>query len=131
MTGVQTCALPICISSLQLSLSAVWTGAHARGFSLQDIARWMSSAPAMLAELHTRKGRIAPGFDADLIAFDPDAQWTVDQNLLYHRHKPTPYHGLTLRGRVELTFLRGVRVFDRSHADPFPKDKPGQWLKRT
>jgi allantoinase len=119
------------ISSLQLGLPVVWTGASQRTFTPSDVARWMSLNPARLAGLHDRKGRIAPGFDADLIAFDPDAQWTVDQELLYHRHKPTPYHGMRLRGRVELSFLRGRRVFDRSQPDPFPKDKPGQWLKRT
>jgi allantoinase len=119
------------ISSLQVSLPAVWTGAQARGFALTDLARWMSLNPAKLAGLQDRKGRIAPGYDADLIAFDPDAQWTVDQALLHHRHKPTPYHGMQLRGRVEMTFLRGIKVFDRSQPNPFPKDKPGQWLTRT
>ena len=47
------------IASLELALAAVWTGATGRGFRPADIARWMSEAPASLAGLAGRKGRIA------------------------------------------------------------------------
>ena len=39
------------ISSLQLGLAAVWTGARARGASVEDVSRWMCAAPARLAGL--------------------------------------------------------------------------------
>src|SRR5262249_43396495 len=57
------------ISSLQLSLPAVWTGARRRGCGLTDVVRWMAAGPAALAGL-PGKGAIAPGRDADLVAFD-------------------------------------------------------------
>jgi len=47
------------IASLQLALPAVWTGARARGFSICDLAGWMSAAPARLAGIAARKGAIA------------------------------------------------------------------------
>ena len=98
------------IASLQIGLSAVWTGASARGFSMEDVVRWMCRAPARLAGLEARKGAIAPGKDADLIVWDPDAESTVDPAALYHRHPVTPYAGLRLRGRVVTTLLRGETV---------------------
>jgi allantoinase len=52
------------ISSLQLGLPVVWTDARRRGFSIADVAAWMSERPARLAGLH-HKGRVAIGFDAD------------------------------------------------------------------
>src|SRR5215469_5437886 len=52
------------ISSLQLGLPLVWTAARRRGFSLRDVARWMSQGPARLAGLQ-KKGRVAVGYDAD------------------------------------------------------------------
>jgi allantoinase len=98
------------ISSLQIGLPAVWTGASARGFSMEDVVRWMCRAPARLAGLEARKGAIAPGKDADLIVWDPDAEWSVDPAPLYHRHPVTPYANLRLRGRVVTTLLRGETV---------------------
>jgi allantoinase len=101
------------ISSLELSLSATWTGASARGFSIADLAGWMCRGPAELAGLARWKGSIAPGFDADLVVFDPDVSWTVDPAKLRHRHPLTPYAGRVLKGRVEATYLRGHKVYEK------------------
>ena len=100
------------IASLQLGLASVWTQAVARGVSIESVARWMASAPARLAGLHHTKGSIAPGHDADLVLWDPDAETTVDSSALYHRHSLTPYEGMRLRGQVHRTWLRGELVFD-------------------
>ena len=94
------------ISSLQLGLPAVWTGARRRGRDLADVVRWMAAGPAALAGL-AGKGAIAPGCDADLVAFDEAAEFTVDPARLRHRHPVTPYAGRTLTGVVRRTWLRG------------------------
>jgi allantoinase len=97
------------ISSLQLGLPAVWSVARRRGFTLADIARWMAVFPADLAGLPA-KGQIAAGFDADFVAFDPDASWQVHGAELLHKHPVTPYDGRTLTGRVERVWLGGAEV---------------------
>jgi allantoinase len=97
------------IASLELSLAAVWT--RARGFQPSHITRWLSDAPACLAGLGGRKGRIAAGYDADLVVWDPEAETTIDPSRLEQRHKLTPYAGRRLRGVVRTTVLRGVRVW--------------------
>jgi allantoinase len=99
------------VASLQLGLSAVWTVAQRRGRTLDDVARWMASAPAALAGL-TAKGRLAPGADADMVAFDPRETYVVDPARLYHRHPVTPYAGRKLTGRVRQTWLRGTALLD-------------------
>ena len=97
------------IASLQLSLSAVWTGARARGVTPERIAEWMSAGPAKLARLDDRKGKIAAGYDADIVIWDPEKSFVVDPAKLEHRHKITPYAGRELFGVVERTFVAGSR----------------------
>ncbi|MFI7326064.1 allantoinase AllB [Streptomyces rubiginosohelvolus] len=100
------------ISSLQLGLPAIWTEARRRGHTLDDVARWMSAAPAELAGL-TRKGAIEAGRDADFAILDPDAAFTVDPARLEHRNRVTAYAGRTLHGVVTSTWLRGQRIADQ------------------
>jgi allantoinase len=112
------------VASLQLGLPAVWTVAQRRGRTLDDMARWMASAPAALAGL-TAKGRLAPGSDADMVAFDPGETWVVDPARLYHRHPVTPYAGRKLTGRVRQTWLRGTPLLEGEGETPV-----GRLLKR-
>jgi len=100
------------IASLQIGISAVWTRMRARGLGIGRVADWMATAPALLAGLDHVKGRIAEGYDADLVLFDPDAYATVDGHSLYHRHAITPYDGMCLYGQVRTTLLRGDIVYD-------------------
>ena len=95
------------IASLQLSLSAVWTGARARGVGPERIAGWMSANTARLAGVDDRKGQLAAGYDADIVVWDPEAVFTVDANRLEHRHAVTPYAGRELFGRVHATYVGG------------------------
>jgi allantoinase len=98
------------IASLSVGLPLMWTEASRRGFGLEDIARWMSEEPAKLAG-YARKGRLAAGYDADFVVFDPEAEFTVTEDRLYHRHWISPYMGENLRGLVKATYLRGETVF--------------------
>lgn len=100
------------IASLQLGLPVIWQAMRERRLPLERIAGWMSEAPARLAGLGHRKGRIAPGYDADLVIWNPDAMFVVEPDLLYHRHALTPYTGHQLHGVVEMTFVRGHRVYE-------------------
>ncbi|MFC7382967.1 allantoinase AllB [Sphaerisporangium rhizosphaerae] len=99
------------VSSLQVGLPAVWTEARARGHGLDRVTGWMSRGPAALAGLPA-KGRLAVGADADLVAFDDTAEFTVQAGALRHRNPLTPYHGRTLTGVVQATWLRGRPVTD-------------------
>jgi allantoinase len=107
------------IASLQVSLAATWTGAAARGHSLMELVEWMCRGPARLAGFG-RKGAIEVGCDADLVVWDPDAEFLVDATTLFHRHPGTPYDGRRLRGVVERTYLRGTRVYERGRPMTMP-----------
>jgi len=99
------------IASLSVALPLMHTEASARGFTLTDMARWMAEAPAKLAGCHGRKGRIAAGYDADFVVFDPEGEFKVSQDGLHYRHPVSPYLGEKLRGIVRATYLRGRQAF--------------------
>jgi len=99
------------IASLGLALPVLWTGMKQRGVGIGRIGEWMAGAPARLAGLVGRKGVLAPGADADLVVFDPEAAWTVTENDLRFRHRLSPYLGAELLGRVHETWLRGEQIF--------------------
>jgi allantoinase len=95
------------IASLQLTLPIVWTEASRRGIGLEQVFKWLSANPARLVGLENVKGKIAPGYYADLIVWNPDTRWQVRADELQHRHKLTPYDGVNLVGSIERTFASG------------------------
>ncbi len=99
------------VSSLSLALPLMWTEASERGFTLSNIAQWMGHGPAELAGFGSRKGRLAPGYDADMVVFDPEAEFVVTEERLHYRHAVSPYLGEKLIGIVKATYLRGEPVF--------------------
>jgi allantoinase len=99
------------ISSLQLRLPIIWTEARARGFELTRLVEWLCTAPARQVGLN-QKGSLVPGADADIVIWNPEAEFRVEPEMLHHRHKLTPYAGEMLQGVVEKTFLRGQIVYD-------------------
>ena len=100
------------IAGLQFSLPAVWTKAKERGFSISDISKLMSSNVAKFLNLQHKKGKIALGFDADLVIWEPEASFVVKKENILHRHKITPYEGLELFGVVKSTYVAGNKVFE-------------------
>ena len=58
------------------------------------------------------KGKIARGFDADLIVFEPEKTFVVKEDKIQHKHKVTPYLNHELCGVVKQTYLGGVKVYD-------------------
>ena len=116
------------IASVQLRLPAVWTFARERGFTVGDVTRWTSEAPARLIGLEDRKGRLVPGADADMVVWHPDREFTVEEAGIRHRHKLTPWLGRRLAGVVEATYLRGEPAY--RHAEPDPPMR-GTLIDRT
>ncbi|KAH7888681.1 hypothetical protein F5I97DRAFT_736463 [Phlebopus sp. FC_14] len=102
------------INSLGLGLSLLWTEGAKRGAKLGQVIRWMSQKTAEHVGLTAIKGSLAVGLDADLVIWDPEAEFKVSKEQFYFKNKLSAYDGLTLKGVVQQTFLRGRLVYDRS-----------------
>jgi allantoinase len=99
------------IASLSVALPVVWTDAERRGFGLEEIARWMSAAPAQLAGISDQVGTLSEEREANFVVFDPQAESVVTTDALHYRHSVSPYLGERLRGLVKATYLRGQPVY--------------------
>lgn len=99
LPGVET-RLPVAFSEF------VSTGA----ISLSQFVSLTSTAPARLNGLYPRKGVIAPGADADLVLWDPEATATVRSTDLHMSTDYTPYEGMELRGLPRTVVVRGSVV---------------------
>jgi allantoinase len=97
------------IASLELRLPLVWTEAQRRGFTVNHVAAWLSRAPAALGRIPG--GSIEPGMRADLVAWDPEAEFTIEPTELRQRQHFSPYAGRRVRGVVGRTWVAGHLVF--------------------
>jgi allantoinase len=100
------------IAGVQFGLTAFWTSAKLRGFTIEDVSALMSSNVAKFLGLNKSKGALAPGLDADIVVWDPEKEFIVTPEKIHHRHKLTPYAGLKLTGEVVKTFVGGNLVYD-------------------
>ena len=107
------------ISSLQLRLPLMWTDASARGFNVSQLTEWLCAGPARQVGFGL-KGTLKPGAEADIVIWNPEAEFRVAPEGIHHRHKVTPYNGETLRGVVEKTLVRGQIVYDGGEFYPYP-----------
>ena len=73
----------------------------------------MSAAPARLTGLDKRKGRLEIGYNADIVIWHPEKEFKVVPEIIQFKNKITPYLGMNLRGVVESTFVRGIKVYDQ------------------
>ncbi len=89
--------------------------------TLDRAAELLSEAPARRFGLE-HKGRIAAGYDADLVLFDPVAPSSFPTPPAHGGADYSLYSDLKLRGRVDKVWLRGELVCDRGRV----LARPGQ-----
>ncbi|TQD88352.1 hypothetical protein C1H46_026096 [Malus baccata] len=126
------------ISSLQFVLPVTWSYGQKYGVTLQQLALWWSERPARLAgqklkvELSSvlakfpadtdivMLGAIAIGNHADIVVWDPDVEFDLDDEFPMHVKHPgiSAYLGTKLSGRVAATFVRGNLVFEEGKHAP-------------
>ena len=93
---------------LPLALELVHNG-H---LTLLEALGKMTSAPARLLRLPV--GRLARGAPADLLVFDLDLPWRIDDAAFRSKSKNSPFGGRPVQGRAWRTVVAGACVYDRA-----------------
>jgi len=76
------------------------------GMSPNDWVRLTASQAAEIFQLN-KTGVLAPGYQSDIVIFDPMKKWTINEKDLATPMKWSPYLGLTLQGKTKAVFLKG------------------------
>lgn len=98
---------------IEQRLSLIYHYGMERGLDLSRFVELVSTNPAKIFGLYPQKGTIAPGSDADLVIFDPEAEQVISAENQYQKSDYTPYEGAKLRGKVDTVLLRGERIVDQ------------------
>jgi allantoinase len=97
------------VAGVQTTLAALTTQSHI--LPTTTIAQVTATNPARRFGI-AKKGKIEPGFDADLALVDLSQKFTLTRDMLLDRHKLSPFVGLTFRGQIKQTLLRGRAIFE-------------------
>ena len=86
-------------------------GVAKKRISMPLLSRVLMENPASIFGLYPRKGILAPDSDADIIVLDPEKTWTINAEDMHTKAGWTPYEGMEITGKVEMTIVRGKVVF--------------------
>ena len=102
-------------------------GVTTRKISLATMCRVLAENPAKLYGMFPRKGIIAPGADADIVVYDPQADHILRAEDMVSHAGYTPYEGFVTHGSVSQVWLRGKLMVENGHVIG---EQEGQYIVR-
>lgn len=96
--------------STQFYMGFLFDAAAKGKISLERLVECTSTGPARIFGIQ-RKGKIEPGFDADLVLVDLNAEKTIQDEDVLSLVGWTPYAGRKIRGTPVRTLVRGTTVY--------------------
>ncbi len=104
--------VPNGIPGVAVRMPILWSEGVAKGrITASQFVALTSTNHARIYGL-TTKGSIAPGFDADIVLWDPERNVTITQALMEHGADYTPWEGFEVTGWPQATILRGEVVME-------------------
>jgi dihydropyrimidinase len=103
-------------------------GVNEGRLSLNRFVELVSTTPARIFGMYPRKGEIAPGSDADLVIWDPQAPYTISAATHHMRVDYSMFEGFQVKGNVKTVFSRGEAIVDGGRF--LGKSGRGEYLRR-
>ena len=101
------------IPGIEVRLPLLFSEGVAKGrITLPRMVELISTHPALLFGLAPQKGTLAPGADADIVLFDPEARWTMNRESLHMAADWSAYENIPVKGKIVKVFSRGDLIID-------------------
>ena len=121
--------IPNGIGSVEHRMDLIFQGVVDGKISVERWVELCSTTPARMFGLYGRKGAIAPGFDADVVVYDPAGRTEIGFHKTHHMNMDhSAWEGYVIDGHVDTVISRGTVVID-DNAYLGTKGH-GQFLKR-
>jgi dihydropyrimidinase len=104
-------------------------GVNGGRITLNRFVEITSTTPARIFGLYPRKGEIAPGSDADVVIWDPEALHTISAKTHHMRVDYSMFEGFEIRGNARTVISRGEVIVHNGWF--LGKPGRGQYLKRA
>jgi len=104
-------------------------GVNQGKISLNRFVELTSTTPARIFGMYPRKGEIAPGSDADIVLWDPNAAYTISAATHHMKVDYSMFEGFTVKGNVRTVLSRGEVIVEGNTF--LGKPGRGRYLKRA
>jgi dihydropyrimidinase len=121
--------IPNGLPSVEDRVTLIFQRVRAGQLSLSRWVELIATNPAKMFGLYPRKGTIAPGFDADLVIFDPNRERTLSSDSHHMNVDYSCYEGMTVWGVPEVVMQRGSVLVENEQW--FGKEGRGTFVPRS
>ncbi|MEY3640455.1 MAG: hypothetical protein RLZZ199_260 [Actinomycetota bacterium] len=121
--------IPNGIAGVEHRMELIYQGVVLGEISLERWVETCATTPARMFGMYPKKGIIAPGSDADIVVWDPNAKTKIGINDKHHMNTDhSAWEGTVIDGKVDTVMSRGMIVMEN---DKFTGRKGhGKYVKR-
>jgi dihydropyrimidinase len=104
--------IPNGMPGIEHRMDLMYQGVRAGHLPLTRFVEVTSTTPARMFGMYPRKGTVAPGSDADLVVYDPQARHTLSVETHHMNVDYSAYEGMEIVGGVRTVLSRGRVIID-------------------